>query len=275
MSAPGQPRPQSQSHSQPQPQPQPQPRARRTGASSSRRDTTAPPWLRDLVDAVGEGIPVQTRHAMQTPRPGARQAAVLILFGEGPAGPDILLLQRAADMRNHAGQPAFPGGGADETDISMAATALREAEEEVGLDPSGVEVLATTTPLYLAASHFHVTPVLAWWHTPSAVGAVDPAETSSVARVPVVELADPANRILLWHPAGFGSPAFRVRGMTVWGFTAGILDALLRVGGWEQPWDVTTRVDVPEITAAISAAMALPRAVVEPRAAPDEAGGTV
>ncbi|CAI7978690.1 CoA pyrophosphatase [Frankia sp. Hr75.2] len=233
-----------------------------------------PPWLTALTAAVGDGIPVQTRHARQT-RPGGRAAAVLILFGEGPDGPDVLLLQRAADMRDHAGQPAFPGGGADETDASRAATALREAEEEVGLDPAGVEVLVTASPLYLAASHFLVTPVLAWWRTPTAVDAVDPAETSSVARVPVAELADPANRILLWHPSGFGTPAFRVRGMTVWGFTAGVLDALLRLGGWERPWDTGTKVDVPEITVAISAAMALPHAVVEPRGPLDEAGGTV
>ncbi|CUU58419.1 NUDIX domain-containing protein [Parafrankia irregularis] len=253
----------------------PGPAPRRAPANvSAAGGTPVPGWLAGLVGAVGAGIPVQVRQPGAN-RPGGRQAAVLILFGEGPDGPDVLLLKRAADLRNHAGQPAFPGGSADETDVSRAATALREAEEEVGLDPSGVEILATVSPLYLAASHFHVTPVLAWWHTPSAVVAVDPAETSSVARVPVAELADPGNRILLRHPAGFGSPAFRVRGMTVWGFTAGILDALLRAGGWERPWDTATPVDVPEITAAISKAMALPRAVVEPRISPDEAGGTV
>ncbi|MEX5636374.1 NUDIX hydrolase [Parafrankia sp. FMc2] len=246
------------------------------GQASAAGGAPVPDWLTALVGAVGDGIPVETSRSPQQRQPGPRRrAAVLILFGQGPGGPDILLLQRAADMRDHAGQPAFPGGSADETDVSMAATALREAEEEVGLDPAGVEVLAAAQPLYLAASHFLVTPVLAWWRTPSAVQAVDPAETSSVARVPVAELADPANRILLWHPAGFGSPAFRVHGMTVWGFTAGILDALLRLGGWERPWDTATPVDVPEITSAITRAMVLPRAVVEPRAAPGEADGTV
>jgi 8-oxo-dGTP pyrophosphatase MutT (NUDIX family) len=168
---------------------------------------------------------------------GARPAAVLILFGDGPDGPDVLVTERAADLRWHAGQPAFPGGGADPADASPADTALREAREEVGLDPACVEVLRTTRPLYLPPSNFLVTPVLAWWHTPCPVASVDPGETSSVARVRISELADPDNRLLLRHPqSGYVGPAFRVRGMLVWGFTAGLLDALLRLGGWERPW---------------------------------------
>jgi 8-oxo-dGTP pyrophosphatase MutT (NUDIX family) len=160
-----------------------------------------------------------------------------MLFGDGPHGPDILVIERAADLRDHAGQPAFPGGGADPADSSAADTALREAHEEVGLDPSCVAVLTCAHPLYLPPSNFLVTPVLAWWHTPCPVAPVDAAETSSVARVPLRELADPDNRLLLRHPhSDYVGAAFRVRGMLVWGFTAGLLDALLRLGGWERPW---------------------------------------
>ena len=171
------------------------------------------------------------------PGGGARPAAVLILFGDGPDGPDVLVTERAAELRSHAGQPAFPGGAADPADASAADTALREAREEVGLDPTGVQVLAATRPLYLPPSNFLVTPVLAWWHTPCPVAPVDPAETSSVARVRIGELADPDNRLLWRHPhSGYLGPAFRVSGMLVWGFTAGLLDVLLRLGGWERPW---------------------------------------
>src|SRR5262245_48097395 len=77
-----------------------------------------------------------------------RSSAVLVLLGESPpsatmpGGPDLLVLQRAATMRNHAGQPAFPGGATDPEDADVVATALREANEEVGLDPSSAHVLA-------------------------------------------------------------------------------------------------------------------------------------
>jgi hypothetical protein len=71
------------------------------------------------------------------------------------------------------------------------------------------------------------------------VGPVDPIETASVSRVAIADLADPANRVTVQHPLGYDSPAFKVADMLVWGFTAGILDKLLSLGGWEQEWDRT------------------------------------
>ncbi len=204
-----------------------------------------PPWLRTLASQLGDTL--VTGHTRPGPRAvDARRAAVLILFGAGPDGPDVLLLERAAELRSHASQPAFPGGAADATDIDRVDTALREAAEEVGLDPAGVEVLAVAPPLHLQASHYLVTPVLAWWHTPCAVAPVDLAETSFVSRVPLTELADPANRVILrYAQSDLLSPAFQVHGMLVWGFTAGILDILLRLGGWERPWNHSAVVDHP------------------------------
>ncbi len=149
----------------------------------------------------------------------------------------MLILQRAPDMRTHAGQPAFPGGATDPGDDGPAGTALREAAEEVGLDPASVTVLATLPPLWIPVSGFVVTPVLAWWHTPHPVHPLDPAEVARVVRVPVAELVDPANRVRVQHPSGWVGPAFRVRQMLVWGFTAGVVDALLRLAGWQRPWD--------------------------------------
>ena len=98
-----------------------------------------------------------------------RQGAVLMLFGEGPSGPDLLLTERAHDMRSHPGQVSFPGGSTDPEDASPAATALREAQEETGLDPSGVHVFATLPELWLPPSNFAVTPVLGWWREESPV----------------------------------------------------------------------------------------------------------
>ena len=156
--------------------------------------------------------------------------------GAWPAA-DVLLTERAATLRSHAGQVAFPGGQIDVTDAGPAEAALREAQEETGLDPLGVEVLAELPDLYLPVSDFAVTPVLAWWHTPSPVWIVDTREVAQVVRVPVPELLDPENRFRMVHPSGFTGPAFRASGLLVWGFTAGLLDRLLQLSGWERQWD--------------------------------------
>ncbi len=201
-----------------------------------------PDWLKEFVAAAPE-TPVPT--ALRPPVDGGRAAAVLILFGEGPDGPDLLLLQRADTLRKHAGQPAFPGGGVDPEDDGPEAAALREATEETGLDPAGVEVLATMPEMYVSHSGYRVTPVVGWWHTPSAVAAGDPGEVASVSRVPLAELTDPANRLLIRGPAGYLGAAFRVRGMLVWGFTGAILNRVLEAGGWAVPWDHSRIEDLP------------------------------
>lgn len=204
-----------------------------------------PGWLTALAAAAPAMAVPELR---QPPTAGGRAAAVLILFGEGPSGPDLLLIERAADLRNHAGQPAFPGGAIDESDGGPVAAALREAAEETGLDPAGVRVLAVLPELYIWRSNFRVTPVLGWWESPVAVAPGDPGEIAAVVRVPVSDLASPTNRIMIRYPSGHIGPAFRVAGLVVWGFTAGVLDQLLRLGGWEQPWDsaVVTRLAASE-----------------------------
>jgi 8-oxo-dGTP pyrophosphatase MutT (NUDIX family) len=194
-----------------------------------------PDWLGRLTAAAAD-LPVPP--PLRPPADGSgRPAAVLILFGEGAAGPDLLLIQRAADLRKHPGQPAFPGGAIDEADGGPVRAALREAAEETGLDPVGVQVLAVMPQLYIPRSDFRVTPVLGWWHTPVPVAPGDPAEIAAVLRVPVADLAAPANRLMIRYPDGAGGYAFRVAGLTVWGFTALLLDRVLALGGFEQPWD--------------------------------------
>ena len=208
---------------------------------------TAPEWLQPLLHAVAD-LEAMTAPAGPGPDAVRRRSAVLVLFGEGERGPDLLLIQRTAHLRSHAGQPAFPGGGIDAADDGPVAAALREATEETGLDPAGVEVLAELPELWLPPSGNAVTPVIAWWHTPSDVHAADPGEVASVARVPIADLVDPANRVRIVHPSGTTGPAFEVADMLVWGFTAFVLDRLLELGGWEQPWDTGQVRDLPEET---------------------------
>lgn len=200
-----------------------------------------PEWLRPLAEAAVDVRPEQLSHLLP-PAGGGRESAVLMLFGEvtpgsGWAGAEVLLIERAHDMRSHAGQVAFPGGAVDPHDDGVVEAALREAVEETGLDPGGVEVFGTVPALFLPVSDFVVTPVLGWWREPSAVSVVDAAEVASVHRVPLTDLLDPANRFCVRHPAGYVGPAFGVAGLLVWGFTGGLLDRMLRLAGWEQPWD--------------------------------------
>jgi 8-oxo-dGTP pyrophosphatase MutT (NUDIX family) len=218
---------------------------------------TLPGWLQPLADALPEVRPEDLSRFLP-PETGGRHSAVLILFGEGPQGPDVLYIERAATLRSHAGQPAFPGGATDEDDEGPVAAALREAEEEVGLDPSGVEIVGTLPDLFLPPSGFVVTPVIAWWRDPHDVHPVDEAEVAAVARVPLAELADPANRLRVTHPSGFLGPAFEVGGMLVWGFTAGLTDRLLALGGWERPWDASRTRELDAETVALARRTARP-----------------
>lgn len=211
---------------------------------------SVPEWLRGLVEISGDLDPATfTRFG---PPEGARTraAAVLVLFGQNAHGPDVLLLRRADGLDAHAGQVAFPGGGSEPDDEGPVDTALREAEEETGLDPVGVRPVALLPELYVPVSAFSVTPVLAHWHRPSPVHAVDSTETAAVARVAIADLANPVNRFQVRRPGGgWQGPAFEAGGLFVWGLTAGLLSVLLGLGGWELEWD---RSDVRDLDVALA-----------------------
>jgi 8-oxo-dGTP pyrophosphatase MutT (NUDIX family) len=227
-----------------------------------------PDYLQRLLDSAAD-LPL--RHRTPRATATARRSAVLILFGEGPAGPDVLLIEKSPHLRSHAGQPAFPGGGVDAGDDYPVGTALREAEEEAGIDPAGVRVLATLQELFLGPSDNLVVPVVAWWDDPRDVTVGDPREVARVARVPLAELTDPANRFRVSHPSGFVGPAFGVADMVVWGFTAALLDAILEAAGLARPWDAR---DVRPLPLPGARAVALPGSVTED-GAEDSAAPTV
>jgi len=208
-----------------------------------------PDWMVPIRDGAlritGEDITKFLPPEDSDPRPGA----VLMLFGEGEHGPDLLLTERAHTMRSHPGQVSFPGGSADPTDGSPVAAALREAEEEVGLDPAWVDVLATMPELWLPPSNFAVTPVLGWWRENGPVGVVDPAEVHAVFRTPIEQLLEPANRVTVTHPMGYSSPGFLIgdndREVLLWGFTAGVITKLFDFVGLTRPWDDSVTRELP------------------------------
>lgn len=206
-----------------------------------------PRWLDPVARAAETVAPRQLSRFLPPENGTGRQSAVLVLFGDGARGPELLLMERATSLREHAGQPSFPGGALDPEDGDPQGdgplrAALREAEEETGLDPSGVQLFGVLPKLYIPVSGFVVTPVLGWWRVPSPVDAVDLNETARVFTVPVADLTHPDNRATTVHPSGHQGPAFLVESALVWGFTAGVIDRLLHFAGWERPWDREKRV---------------------------------
>ena len=203
-----------------------------------------PDWLRPIEEGARSITVHELTRFLPPEDSDPRRGAVLILFGEGDHGPDILLIERAHHMRSHPAQIAFPGGGIDPGETPRQA-ALREAEEETGLDPSGVDVFAELPELWLPPSNFAVTPVMAWWETESPVGVVDPDEVHAVYRVPISDLVGPDHRIRVRHPSGWVGPGYLIgeqRDRVLWGFTAGIIARLFDyVGIAEQVDDAPLR----------------------------------
>ena len=210
---------------------------------TSAKPGAVPDWLTTLASRAGR-LTVPPR--MQAPPEGGRPSAVLLLFGETDGDADLLIVQRSPHLRRHAGQPAFPGGAMEPADGGPVGAALREAAEEAGVEPAGVEVLAVLPELFIARSGFRVTPVLAWWREPSPLVAASDGEIVSAVRARLADLADPANRLTVRLPNGMSAgPAFRLHGMLVWGFTAALVDQLIALGGWERPWDAGREEDLP------------------------------
>jgi len=209
---------------------------------------TLPEWLRPLAELATSVKASQLSPNFTTVPADARPAAVLLLFADGADGPELLLTERASTMRNHAGQIAFPGGKSDAADADSTSTALREAEEEVGLDPSTVDVFGVLPTLWIPASNFAVTPVLGYWREPKVLGPVSDQEVVTVIHQPIRRLVDPDNRFSVTHPSGWRGPAFEIgTAMPLWGFTAGVVSRLFAAVGWERPWDDSVTRQLPEL----------------------------
>jgi 8-oxo-dGTP pyrophosphatase MutT (NUDIX family) len=123
-----------------------------------------------------------------------RPAAVLIPLIERSHGLNIILTKRASHLKHHPGQIAFPGGKVDESDKDEIAAALREADEEIGLAPSNVEVLGRM-PFHETVTHFQITPILGQVKKPFTTKP-EPGEVAEVFEVPLAHLTNPKNYIV-------------------------------------------------------------------------------
>lgn len=124
--------------------------------------------------------------------PEARRSAVLLPLFEHAGRPHLLFIRRAATLRAHSGEIAFPGGKADPEDSSLLATALREAYEEIGLAVQHVVPLGVLSPVFTVVSNYMITPVVGF--LPEGLGALQlqPSEVAEILIAPLVELANPA-----------------------------------------------------------------------------------
>jgi len=157
-------------------------------------------------------------------------AAVLVGLVDRGEGPALLLTRRTEHLRDHAGQICFPGGRIESGDESAAAAALREAEEEIGLDPARVAIIGKLPP-YQTVTGFRIHPVVGWITTPFELRP-DPFEVAEAFEVPLHFVLNPENHRRQSYRRGPLTRGYYVlpyQGRFIWGATAGILVNLARV----------------------------------------------
>jgi len=183
-----------------------------------------PGWLETPANVIGDHthdpVPVLPFVTGGPPRP----AAVLVPVVLHADGPTILFTERSTGLREHSGQIAFPGGKMDTNDPSPLATALREAQEEIGLDPDGVRPVGYLDA-YLSSSNYLILPVVGLVSPPVQL-ALNPHEVASTFEVPVSFLMDPKRHEL--HAKELRGRQRRYYAMPyreryIWGVTAGIV----------------------------------------------------
>lgn len=204
----------------------------------------AHPLIPMLAEALGHSsLPGRAAHTEMAPlpRPGwepdfeptapPRQGGVLALFYPQEDRLYLPLILRPTYEGVHSGQVGLPGGGQDALDLDISATALREAYEEIGVEPEQVQVLGRLSKLYILPSHYEVTPTVGWiGHRPDFH--TDPYEVAKLLEVRLADLQDPHNRHQEeWQLRDRKAkvPFFYVCGQTIWGATAMILSELLAV----------------------------------------------
>lgn len=202
-------------------------------------------FAQELTQALATPLPGQEAQYRMAPRPrpgserwdaprvDARVGAVMALFYPHKGELTLPLILRATYEGAHSGQISFPGGGMEEMDGDVTATALREAYEEIGVPPGQVRVLGHLTTLNVIPSNYVVTPVVGWIdHRPAFHP--DPYEVARLLEIPLADLLNPANHHEEeWQLRNRRAlvPYFNVQGQNVWGATAMMLSELLAVVG--------------------------------------------
>jgi 8-oxo-dGTP pyrophosphatase MutT (NUDIX family) len=174
------------------------------------------------------------RHVLLDPRQappaeflGLVESAVLVPLYIRDAQLHVVFIERGPTLRNHASQISFPGGRRDPTDPELVDTALREAHEEIGLDPSAVELLGALTPASTAVTEFAIYPFVGLIHDHQ-TWIPDPHEVAAVLEPPVTELAAThEHRHLTRDGVSFPTDCYTTGPHLIWGASARIFTDLL------------------------------------------------
>jgi len=200
-------------------------------------------FVQELTQALAVPLPGKEAQYRMAPRPrpgsergdaprgDARVGAVMALFYPCQDALFLPLILRATYEGAHSGQISFPGGGMEEIDADVTATALREVYEEIGVAPDQAQVLGRLSTLNVTPSNYVVTPVVGWIDHRPAFHA-DPYEVARILEIPLADLLNPANhREEEWQLRNRRAlvPYFNVQGQNIWGATAMILSELLAV----------------------------------------------
>jgi 8-oxo-dGTP pyrophosphatase MutT (NUDIX family) len=198
---------------------------------SGRRDESGP-----VAPEIGPSAPqdlgellLTPAAAAATPSRGGTDAAVLLALYGWPEQPGLIFTERRADLRRHAGEISFPGGRQDPDDADLAATALREAEEEIALDPAAVTLAGALTPVSTFVTDYRVHPFVGTVAEPLELGLEpNPTEVETVLTFSLQLLREGyAMRRLLRRGVPIHTPTYEVEGALIWGATARILAELL------------------------------------------------
>ncbi|MEX0967998.1 MAG: CoA pyrophosphatase [Bacteroidia bacterium] len=198
-------------------------------------------YMRDRLSEPLPGEPVQYRMAPQRRRErtmesagrlNPRQAGVLLVFYPEAGQVMVPLILRPVYEGVHSGQVAFPGGRMEEGDESVVHTALREANEEIGVQREEIRLLGQLSPLYIPPSNFLVTPVLAYAASVPAFRA-DPFEVAEIIPVPVKALVQETTvkekQITTWSGLKLTTPYYALNEFTIWGATAMMISELAEI----------------------------------------------
>jgi 8-oxo-dGTP pyrophosphatase MutT (NUDIX family) len=174
------------------------------------------------------------RNALLTPEQaelmdahGRTEAAVLVPLYDFPADPGLVLTERRMDLRRHAGEISFPGGRRDSAAEELVATALRESREEIGLEPSDVELVGALPPIATFVTSYKVHPFVGT--IPTAIELrPNPREVAKVLRLRLADLREGFEmRRLVRRGVPIKTPTYKVEDNLVWGATARILGELI------------------------------------------------
>ncbi|MBK5219012.1 MAG: CoA pyrophosphatase [Thermoleophilia bacterium] len=196
-----------------------------------RRDDSGPISPEIGPSALGEVL-LAPEEAEASAGPGTKAAVLLALYG-WPEKPGLILTERRADLRRHAGEISFPGGRQDPGDADLVVTALREAEEEIALDPKVVELSGALPAVSTFVTNYRVHPFVGLVPDPLELGLEpNPSEVETVLTISLESLRSAYEmRRLVRRGVPIRTPTYEVEGQLIWGATARILgDFLERVG---------------------------------------------